>query len=108
MPLGLTKKCHCSQTVIIAQVVVGEFYCSSYSSALAYCHVLYIFMTDVDPVEFIQIWQYFTESVFTRGRTFLIYGQVSFFYMGEFDAPKCLWLKKCGTDKPAMSSSFKK
>jgi len=55
MPQGQTKKCHCSKTVIIAEVVVGEFYCTSYSSALAYCHVFYIFMTDVDPVEFIQI-----------------------------------------------------
>jgi len=52
---GTDKKCHCSRTIIIAQVIVGEFYCSSYSNALAYCHVFHIFMTYVDLVEFIQI-----------------------------------------------------
>jgi len=85
MPLELTKKCHCSQTVIIAEVVVGEFYCSScaYSSALAYCHVFYIFMTDVDLVEFIQIWQYFTESVLHEAEHF--WSQL--FLYGGFDAP---------------------
>jgi len=30
---GTDKKCHCSRTIIIAQVIVGEFYCSSYSIA---------------------------------------------------------------------------
>jgi len=54
---GTEKKCHFSRTVFIAEVVVGEFYCSSYSNALAYCRAFYIFMTIVDPVEFIQILQ---------------------------------------------------
>jgi len=39
-------------------------------------------MTDVDPVEFVQILQYFAQSVFTRGRTFLMHGHVSFFIWG--------------------------
>jgi len=49
-----------------------------FPSPLAYCHVFRIFMTDVDPVEFIQISQYFARSIFTRGRTFLIDGRVSY------------------------------
>jgi len=34
---GTDEKCHHSRTVITAEAIVGEFYCSSYSSALAYC-----------------------------------------------------------------------
>jgi len=52
---GTDKKCHYGRTITIAQVIVGEFYCSNYSNALAYCHVFCSFMTYVDPVEFIQI-----------------------------------------------------
>jgi len=73
---GMDKKHHYRQTVIIAEVVVGKF---CYRSALAYYHFLHILMTGVDPVGFVQILQYFAQSVFTRGRTFLIYGHVIFF-----------------------------
>ena len=34
---GTDEKCHHNRTVITAEAIVGEFYCSSYSSALAYC-----------------------------------------------------------------------
>ena len=36
-------------------------------SVMRYCHFFPIFMADVDPVEFIKKYIYFTQCIFTRG-----------------------------------------
>ena len=81
------KKCHCSRTIITAEVIVGEFYCSSYSDALAYCHVFHIFMTYVDPVKFIQIYNILMEVFLQEAEHFRCMAMSVFFHMGGSDAP---------------------